>query len=408
MKNIAIIGGGIAGISAAYYFQERYKVTLFEKQNYIGGNNRSIDIGNGIKVPLVVILFPRKKLFSQTISLANKFGLKVQPKVIGHSFWENHQMKMPSLLNSQNYSKFLLSTQIFKNLRDLHFMLRRFPKLRFTHQKSIQDLTELYNLPPELIKTILIPLACLYLTMSYKDVSNLPLNIFADWYYKYMLYTPWASRQFSFIKGGNHQLVDKLINNTVFTSKLETPIQKVHRNSKNITICANDQEYDFDKVIFSTPPITTLSLLSSPSSAEKNILSAFETQEVKCTLHTAKEYSYKNKITLNTIDNDIDKKQVITTYSEECFDYDITPKHFVTIERPDSNLIPTNKIIYHQNFTVPKTTVKSLNACESLPKLNDNNLNSYFCGASFGKYFYHEDAIVSSQIINSLDKRINS
>ena len=39
MEHIAIIGGGIAGISAALTLQERgYKYTIFEKENKLGGH----------------------------------------------------------------------------------------------------------------------------------------------------------------------------------------------------------------------------------------------------------------------------------------------------------------------------------------------------------------------------------
>ena len=42
-KSIAIIGSGIAGLSTAYFSQEYFDVTLFEKNDYLGGhaNTRS-------------------------------------------------------------------------------------------------------------------------------------------------------------------------------------------------------------------------------------------------------------------------------------------------------------------------------------------------------------------------------
>lgn len=37
MKKLAIIGGGISGVSAAYLMQHNYHVTLFDKNSYLGG-----------------------------------------------------------------------------------------------------------------------------------------------------------------------------------------------------------------------------------------------------------------------------------------------------------------------------------------------------------------------------------
>ena len=37
-KKIAIIGSGIAGLSCAYHLHKDYQVTVFEKNNYLGGH----------------------------------------------------------------------------------------------------------------------------------------------------------------------------------------------------------------------------------------------------------------------------------------------------------------------------------------------------------------------------------
>lgn len=41
---IAIIGGGISGLTAAFLLDERHEVTLFEKNDYLGGNWATLDI----------------------------------------------------------------------------------------------------------------------------------------------------------------------------------------------------------------------------------------------------------------------------------------------------------------------------------------------------------------------------
>ena len=35
---IAIIGSGISGLASAYYLSKEHSVTLFEKNNYVGGH----------------------------------------------------------------------------------------------------------------------------------------------------------------------------------------------------------------------------------------------------------------------------------------------------------------------------------------------------------------------------------
>ena len=46
-RKIAVVGGGVAGIVASYLLQRRFEVSLFEKNDYIGGHTHTILIDDG-------------------------------------------------------------------------------------------------------------------------------------------------------------------------------------------------------------------------------------------------------------------------------------------------------------------------------------------------------------------------
>ena len=50
--NIAVIGGGISGLGAAYSLSTSHKITLFEARNRLGGHARTIMAGHGEKFPV--------------------------------------------------------------------------------------------------------------------------------------------------------------------------------------------------------------------------------------------------------------------------------------------------------------------------------------------------------------------
>jgi len=51
-KNIAVIGSGISGISVSYFLSSKYQVHLFEKNNYLGGHTRTINIATDNNLPI--------------------------------------------------------------------------------------------------------------------------------------------------------------------------------------------------------------------------------------------------------------------------------------------------------------------------------------------------------------------
>ena len=52
-KKVAIIGSGISGLYTAYKLSQNNVVTLYEKENYIGGHTRTINVTeNKRKIPI--------------------------------------------------------------------------------------------------------------------------------------------------------------------------------------------------------------------------------------------------------------------------------------------------------------------------------------------------------------------
>ena len=43
-RNIAVIGGGIAGLASAWILSHRHRVTLFEANDYVGGHTNTVDV----------------------------------------------------------------------------------------------------------------------------------------------------------------------------------------------------------------------------------------------------------------------------------------------------------------------------------------------------------------------------
>ena len=45
-EKLAIVGTGMSAMSAAYFLKDDYEITLFEKNDYIGGHTNTITVNN--------------------------------------------------------------------------------------------------------------------------------------------------------------------------------------------------------------------------------------------------------------------------------------------------------------------------------------------------------------------------
>ncbi len=74
-KKIAIIGGGIAGLTAAYYLNKKHDITLFEKEDRLGGNAYTYYSSKNEQLDIAVAAFGRKG-YGNFFALLSELGLE--------------------------------------------------------------------------------------------------------------------------------------------------------------------------------------------------------------------------------------------------------------------------------------------------------------------------------------------
>jgi uncharacterized protein len=89
--NVAVVGGGVAGIAAAYALQRRHRVVLFDQNDYLGGHTHTITIPDGpdagTPVDTGFIVFN-----DRTYPLLNRFfrelGVAIQKSDMSFSYFD--------------------------------------------------------------------------------------------------------------------------------------------------------------------------------------------------------------------------------------------------------------------------------------------------------------------------------
>jgi predicted NAD/FAD-binding protein len=387
VQKLAIIGGGISGVSLAYLVQEQFDVTLFEGQDYLGGNNCSVEVEDGHKVPMGVIIYPSRGMFEHTLSYAEEFGLECKPAQLPHIFCNNRETRFHSSTGSGHF---------WRDMKDVAYLNFGMKSQVEQHDQTLDDLIAHSRLSRECIEDMLAPFAALYLSVPYSSIFELPLSTVAGWWSKYC-HPFHLMSSFSYIDGGNHQLVDRFIERTQMTARLNSPVTTVLRDGDSLLVRLDQEEERFDKVVFATRPDEALALLDSPTKTEQRVLGQIDTNTLVSTLHRQPYDCEDGNITLNLYGDERSSTHMVTTWgNKKCFGFDLQEEVYTSLHQADKSPIASSDVLAQRTFKVPVQTANTESVADQIETLNAESDGIYYCGSWFCPSFYHEDGINSS------------
>lgn len=404
-KRIAVIGGGVAGLSAGYFLHRDYELTLFERQPQIGGNAYTFTARNGQQADIAVAAFGRAgyKNFYRLLD-----ELKIPTRASGGGFLSVHDLDT----HSGVYMTAGLRGLIAQRFRLLHpSTLLSFWRLwrglaaarKIQQADGFGDLSvrEGLRLVPQFsgdAEAILLCSLCLLSSMSAEEVLDAPARFFFG---KLAVHndviSPRAFYSVRTVPGGTRRYVAALAK--AFSDRIvcNADIKTIARDDDGARIIfADGSEQAFDKVILACHPDQALSLLETPTALERQLLSPWRYKAGRLVVHN--DYSSFPRPEL---------MQAFTfLYRRDNGSFSTSVNGSLRFEAgvPSScDLIGSQ----HPNFpiredlieleTVFYTPIFDFAACTTsarLPQLNGVQ-NTYYCGSYFG-YGLHEDAVSSA------------
>lgn len=283
-KKIAIIGSG-TGLSLAFFLSDYFDVTVFEKENRLGGHINSINIGGKTVEGGAEFLNPLYKNFFKLLDI---IGVKKL----------SYQMSM-ELIDLTNNEKTIFSPNpgdLLKNFSGID----SFDELREDAKKLI-DLKDLYYVVSTFDKKRIVTLHDYLKEIGKEDFGNRFLYkvVASSWgidideakkmLAHYALNYLGVGTTFYEIEGGLSKYIDAL--EKIITGKCkiekEASIKKILKFNEKYTVYSNDCEYhDFDHVILCTSAEISQQIASDViDPVTKNILSSVEYYDTTICFH---------------------------------------------------------------------------------------------------------------------------
>lgn len=407
-KKIAVIGGGIAGIICSFLLQQKYKITLYEKNDYIGGHTNTIPISEGVDAGIAVdtgfIVFNDQTYpqFSQFLQLLE---IETQHTDMSFSYYDESsgfQYAGTNLNGLFGQRKNLFSLSFYRMTRDiLRFNKRALRDLTANQINTISlgDYVRDLHLSQMCIDQYIVPMGAAIWSTPAAEVLQYPAYNFIQFFRNHGLLSVTQHPQWQTVKGGSYAYVNKFLKQFQGDTILQANIERISRHDDYVTLhWTNGREENYDYVILATHADQALPLLEKPTQDEQVLLGSWNYSKNDTVLHTdhtvlpplqrcwaSWNYAKEKGVSQDqpvSVTYDMNRLQRLQSHEQYC----------VSLNRKKT--IPEANIIKEMVYTHPIYTKKSLASQANLPKLNGVN-RTYFCGSYFGNGF-HEDAVRSA------------
>ena len=400
--NIAVIGSGISGLTTAHLLSRKHNITLFEKNDYIGGHTHTHSIkeeGTIYNVDSGFIVY-NENTYPNFIKLLDSLNVKRQHSSMGFS--------VKSYNKDFEYSGNSLSAVFSKksNLLNPYFLNMLRSIIRF-NKNSVKDLETMNestllidylkskNYSDYFINYYIIPMAASIWSTSPNFILEMPAIFFIRFFDNHGLLKITNRPQWWVIKNGSKQYVKKILDDFNGTIHLNTTINELKRESNKVYIKINNDTKIFDAVVLATHSDQSLSIIKDLSDNEKNVLGKIKYQKNTALIHTDTSILPKRKKAWSSWNYLLDKNdnKVILTYNMNILQ-SLKSKKTYCVTLNNTDMINENKIIKKITYHHPLFTKESVYA-QSQKNLICGVNNTYFCGAYWGNGF-HEDGVNSA------------
>lgn len=404
---IAIIGSGISGLGCAYLLSQKHDITLFEKNSYLGGHARTINIEiNEQEVPVDTgfIVF-NKKNYPNLTGLFKFLNIDVTKSNMSFGISVDNGLEYSTASISSLFAerKNIFNIHYIKMLKDiLKFNKKAEQVLHSSNQNlTISELIEQLKLGMWFKNYYLLPMCGAIWSTPASKIENFPADTLVQFFKNHGLLTVSNQPQWYSVKKGSKEYIKKLINQisgktTIFTNSM---IQKVIRENNAVTIIdSQSNRLHFDQVILACHSDEALNILDRPTKEETMYLSNINYQPNKITVHRDDSFMPANKkawaswIYRSSDYKDLMSPIGLTYWMNNLQNLNTDANIFVSL---NTNKKPRDELTYDQyEFSHPLINSEAIKAQNNIQNIQGLN-NTWYCGAWLG-YGFHEDGLKSA------------
>jgi predicted NAD/FAD-binding protein len=400
-RTIAVVGSGVAGLSAAYVLEQGAAVTLFESDNRLGGHahthelaeaaGRSVSVDTGFIVhnqrtyPTLLRLFAELDVATQESDMS----MSVQCAGCGLEYAGGKGVSglFPSFTTATTARYLRMLPEVLRFHRRAHELLAGTDDELTLSQFLTQGRFSAY-----FTAHFVTPVVSAVWSCAPSTAGEYPARYLFTFLNNHGMLSVSGSPTWRTVVGGSGRYVEKVAKQ--LTSVLpDTPVRSIRRTSDGVEIRDQaDQVRCFDGVVIATHPGQALNLLSDASAAQQRTLGAISYTRNPTILH--QDTSVLPKAARARASWNYRLPSCTATPAAVNLSYDMnrlqrldTDQPYIVSLNSDADIDP-RLVLDRMEYEHPTYTLDSVAARAQLPALNDGVVA--FAGAYHG-WGFHED-----------------
>ncbi|MCX7356956.1 MAG: FAD-dependent oxidoreductase [Alphaproteobacteria bacterium] len=402
-QNIAVIGSGIAGMSAAWLLSQKHDVTVYEKNDRLGGHSNTVTVNTSLgptPVDTGFIVY-NDATYPNLIALFEHLG--VETKISDMSFGVSLRGGATEY-SSVDTSAFLcggrnlISPRFWSMTWDLLRFYRNAPLELLATRDSMISLGEYLNhrgYGDAFQRDHLLPQAAAIWSASMGDIHHYPACAFVRFFENHGLLKLKGRPAWRTVEGGSRAYVEKLSAPFADRARLSAGAVSVRRDNAGAWVRDAHGRVDrFDDVVIATHGDEALAMLEDATAEERELLGAFRYAKNRAVLHTDPAFMPRREplwASWNYVGDNPDGGCVVTYWMNKLQNIRSKEQIFLTLN-PRTAPKPET-VLYETDYDHPLFDAAAMRAQERLWSLQGVR-NTWFCGAHFGSGF-HEDGLQS-------------
>jgi len=402
---IAIIGSGIAGLTAAYLLARRHEVVVFEADRRVGGHSHTVEVSDaqgchGVDTGFMVY---NRRTYPNFCRLLDQLGVPTQPSDMSFSVRDDaagleYGAPEPWRLFAQPRN--LARWRFLGMLSDILRFYREAPRL-LERAEDDPELTLAAYLEAEgygqaFIDDHLYPVTASIWSCRHAGVGEFPAAALVRFFRNHGLLSLTDRPRWRTITGGSRRYVERLTAPFAHAIRTGAVVTRVERDTGGVTIHAPGMNPErFDHVVLACHADQALGIIGDPSAAEVEVLGAFPYAANQTVLHSDPRVMPRRRAawaSWNYRRLPSSERQVSVTYHQNRLQRLPTRRPYLVTLNDEQSVAPDlvhARTTYHH----PTYDTRAVRAQARVAEI-DGQRHTWYCGAYWG-YGFHEDGVNS-------------